>query len=73
MISLTTLFLGSLVWADNNGVWHEAGDIKPGIFGEDEAGPGDFYQFGNKVIFGDGIVVNKIESNSGGNVVIQLG
>ena len=33
---IVMLFLGSIVWADSNGVWHRVEDIQGGIFGSDE-------------------------------------
>src|SRR3989339_869725 len=30
------LILSSFVWADSNGVWHDAKDVRGGIFGNDE-------------------------------------
>jgi len=36
IILLIIIFLGGIVWADTNGIWHNAEDIKGGIFGYDE-------------------------------------
>jgi len=47
------IFLGGFVWADTNGVWHRAEDVRLGIFGGDEQGNGTEYIFINPVKFGD--------------------
>jgi len=47
---LLTSFI-SLTYADTNGVWHNAEDIKPGIIGEDEQGPNSKFKFINPVHF----------------------
>ena len=36
ILLLLFIFLGSIVWADSNGVWHRAEDVQGGIFGSDE-------------------------------------
>lgn len=41
------LGLGGFIWADTNGIWHNAEDVKPGVFGDDEE-PGQ-YVFQNNV------------------------
>ncbi len=74
---LALLFLGTVVWADSNGVWHRADDVQPGTFGLDEGMSGNFI-FTNPVEFRNTIKATTIEvgvikSNvTGGNVVIQL-
>lgn len=78
-IVLAFLFLGSLVWADSNGVWHRAEDIQGGVFGSDEQIVTSGYSFVNPVTFNDDVTigteikVNTIRSNGNGNVVIILG
>ncbi len=42
------LVLGAFVYADSNGVWHSAEDVRPGLFGSDEVTDFNlppFYQF----------------------------
>ncbi len=85
---LLVLFFGGLIYADTNGIWHEAGDVRPGNFGEDEDGYGSdsiYYIFNNpmkctkdsyfdsNVIIGGELKVDVIKSNSGSSVEIQLG
>lgn len=79
---ITLLFLGisGFIWADNNGVWHKAEDVRGGIFGHDEQDVTGGYSFINPVSFNDNVSVNgdlkvnTITSNSpNGNVIIQLG
>ena len=71
---LFILFLGLFVWADTNGIWHNAQDIRGGIFGDDEQESNMNYTFRNPVNFQDEIQVNTIKSNNAnGNVEIQLG
>lgn len=76
---LLVLTLGVFVWAESNGIWHDAKDVRGGIFGEDEPGYNQNYTFANPVDFQDEITANTIKvttikSNSAnGNVVIQLG
>lgn len=36
VVFLIFLILGGIVWADTNGVWHLAEDVRPGVFGSDE-------------------------------------
>jgi len=45
-----------LVWADSNGIWHEASDIRGGTFGDDEVAVTDF-RFINDVTFDEKIIV----------------
>ena len=52
------LFTINFIYADSNGVWHYASDIKGGIFGEDEIVLN--YTFKNPVIFDSGLSTNSI-------------
>ncbi len=36
LLLLFVIFFGGFVWADTNGVWHNAEDVRGGIFGNDE-------------------------------------
>ncbi|MDA3855162.1 MAG: hypothetical protein PF569_02800 [Candidatus Woesearchaeota archaeon] len=68
------LFMSMFLYADVNGVWHRAEDIRGGIFGLDQDEAPTDYQFINPVDFDDEITVTTIKSSNGnGNVVIQLG
>ncbi len=89
ILVFSTLFILSLVYADTNGVWHEAMDVKPGtIFGSDELNYGDdstyytfnnpfrsmkYSQFDSNVTIKGELKVDVISPNSGSSVVIQLG
>jgi len=69
---ITIILLGGLIWADTNGVWHNAEDIKAGVFGDDEEN-GDFI-FNNNLIINQNLKVNKIQPRTlGGNVEILIG
>lgn len=35
-VLIISVLMISIVWADSNGIWHKAQDVRPGIFGEDE-------------------------------------
>jgi len=89
LIVLWTLILsGFIVWADSNGVWHEAKDVRPGtIFGSDEAHYADgttyytfnnlfrsmkYSQFDSDVQIKGKLEVNKIETSPGSNLEIKL-
>lgn len=50
-VLFSVLFLGSLIWADGNGIWHLAKDVQPGIFGADDADTSTFYIFQNPINF----------------------
>lgn len=71
--------LSGAIWAESNGVWLKAEDLRGGTFGGDEQGVTSNYEFINPVDFNEEVEmdtakVKTIESNSGnGNVVIQLG
>jgi hypothetical protein len=51
--------LANLGYADGNGIWHNAEDVRPGIFGDDE-GLASAYSFINEVIFNQPIYVSTI-------------
>lgn len=76
MISATLLFLvlvlTSFTWADTNGVWHRAEDVRAGTFGADE-NPSNDYTFGTDVQISGEIHTNNIKSGSGDDIVIRLG
>jgi hypothetical protein len=76
ILGLVFILLG-IVFAESNGIWNRAEDIRGGIFGDDED-PSDFsfvnpVEFNESVIIKDDLEVNVIKSNSNGNVIIQLG
>jgi len=56
IVLLLGLFLGGFVWADSNGVWNNAKDLRGGIIGADEQVPNMNYTFLNLVIFKDKLV-----------------
>jgi hypothetical protein len=87
ILILTILILGSLSWADSNGVWIFAKDIQPGTFGSDELGYGDpsyyytfnnpihciqYSQFDSNVSINGTLYVDTIKSKSGNGVNIEL-
>lgn len=45
------LFGAFFVFADSNGIWHEAADIRGGVFGSDEQEEGILFSFINPVLF----------------------
>lgn len=57
IIILLILVLGGFIWADTNGIWHRAEDVRAGIFGADE-GSGDF-TFPNNVL-----VIQNLNTNN---------
>ena len=88
IIILVFLLFTSLVYADSNGIWHRAEDVRPGFFGSDEANYGDdatYYTFNNpfrciknsyfekNVTIRDTLKVDVIKPNNADNVEIQLG
>ena len=64
ILILFLVIAGGFVWADTNGIWLRAEDVRPGIFGADEM-PGDF-------IFNDKVVLNN-EFCLGGECHLELG
>lgn len=74
IVSLVFL-VGGLVWADNNGVWHRAEDVVPGLFGGEED-PGIFTFPGEVVMDGklninSELIINSDNSIFNGNVTIN--
>ncbi len=55
-----TLFFAGLVWADANGIWHRAEDVRVGIFGDDEGDDTTSYVFNNPVTFNKVITIGDI-------------
>lgn len=51
IIVLISLFFGTLIWADSNGIWTDASDLRGGTFGSDEVDTTTFYRFINPVYF----------------------
>lgn len=52
ILSLILCVLGSqIIWADTNGIWHLAQDVRPGVFGENEDDPTTPFSFENTVIY----------------------
>lgn len=76
--------ISAFVWADSNGIWHEAEDVLPGTFGSDEV-DGDYIFNNSKIgigvvptsdvdVDGDMRVRGTISGDPAtGNVVVQLG
>jgi len=52
------VFFGGLVWADSNGVWHDAKDVRGGTFGSDEQPNTNSFSFMNPVTFNDVLTAN---------------
>jgi hypothetical protein len=52
ILLLTVLFFGGFIWADSNGVWTFAKDIRGGTFGSDEQADTNNFTFINPVYFG---------------------
>jgi hypothetical protein len=72
IVLICLLLVGGFVWADTNGVWHRAEDVRPGVFGADEE-DGD-YVFEDDLVIESTLETNRIENvNSGDNIVIVLG
>ena len=69
----------ALSWADNNGVWTRAEDVRAGTFGSDEGVGSAEYRFIDPVVMEDELNVTgelhveTIRSASGSDIIIQLG
>ena len=61
---------GGFVWADTNGIWHLAKDIRSGIFGADEDGIGGGFSFISDVTFNADVNLNNV-SNCAGKLITQ--
>lgn len=59
ILILFLVIAGGFVWADTNGIWLRAEDVRPGVFGADEM-PGDF-TFDSKIILNEQLC---LEGNS---------
>ena len=59
ILGIVFIFVILGIYADNNGVWHFAEDVKPGIFGQDEDGDNSSlnYTFITKVFFLENILL----------------
>lgn len=87
IIAILALFFAGAVWADSNGVWVDASDIRGGTFGGDEAAFTANYIFENSVDFNAEITTKDItidsdstlktdvieSSTPGQSIVIRLG
>ena len=60
-IFITVLFLGTIVWADTNGIWHLTKDVMPGTFGADEGDTSTSYIFQNPVSFTNSLIYKGTE------------
>jgi len=58
LMILILVFFGGLVWADSNGVWHDAKDVRGGIFGNDEQPNTNNFSFINPVSFNGILTAN---------------
>jgi len=58
LMILTLFFFGSLVWADSNGIWHDAKDVRGGTFGSDEQDNTSSFSFINPVFFSGVLTAN---------------
>ena len=67
---ITILLFGGLVWADTNGIWHYATDIRSGIFGADEDGVGGGFSFISDVTFNADVNLNNV-SNCAGKLITE--
>lgn len=56
ILILSILIFGSIAWADTNGVWNRAEDVKAGVFAQDENG-GDF-TFPNNLYINENLCIN---------------
>ncbi len=63
--SLLFIFLVSgLVFADTNGIWHLAKDVRPGVFGSDEGDTTSSFTFINKVNLTQNVFYKNVELDS---------
>lgn len=69
--SLLTIFSGHS-FADSNGIWTHVEDIRPGVFGGDEATASENYTFDNVVYFNKNIFSDSIISTSDPNYMLNL-
>jgi len=69
LMILILIFFGSLVWADSNGVWQDAKDVRGGTFGSDEQGNTSSFSFINPVFF-SGVLTANADAIFNGNVGI---
>lgn len=54
---LLLIILGGIIWADSNGVWYNAQDVRGGIFGSDEQ-PITNFTFMNNIFINDNLTVS---------------
>jgi len=69
-VIFVSLFIVGLLWADSNGIWENAKDIRAGTFGSDEGGgnyafPGDLLINNNLVVKNNENVTNLNVKNNG--------
>ena len=62
VIFISILLVSSFAFADTNGIWHKAEDVRPGIFGGDESYT-SAYSFVNEVIFNSPIHASIINAS----------
>ena len=65
ILILTILLFGGFVWADTNGIWHYAKDIRSGIFGFDKDGIDGGFSFISDVTFNADVNLNNVSSCTG--------
>jgi len=86
ILILFILFFGGAIYADTNGIWSFASDVRGGTFGSDEGTP--VFSFMNKLGIGTttpttdldvngsikskNLTTNLIQSSPGSNLVIKL-
>lgn len=58
ILIISALLFGGFVWADSNGIWLRAEDIRGGVFGADELNR-DF-SFIGEVVFNEDIYANSL-------------
>ena len=69
-ILFISLLFFSITYADSNGVWHYASDIRGGVFGSDEQDVTGGFSFVNLVSFNDFVNINQ-GLNISGNVNLK--
>lgn len=58
LIVLFILFFIGLVWADSNGIWYVAEDVRGGVVGSDEQANTTYFGFINPVFINSNLTVN---------------
>lgn len=64
ILILSVALFGGFVWADTNGVWSSAGDIRGGIFGSDEQDVTSYYAFANPLTLNSNFTITNAQNCS---------